>query len=281
MPSTPPREPALRPKDRGHAAFVAERRALFDGKPLGTEVEQHVLGDCFFLASLASFAQRRPEEVEEAVKEHGSGSYAVRFYHYDPSTKTATPREVIVDAKLPEKDGHVLYATTVSGRGLWVALFEKAYAELRRGYSILDRGGDPGAAIEALTGRGARTTWIGDKKQAPDEIWEALEHGIAARQITLAGTSSDDGARAALAKERADGEERVSAHERESFDYHRLGLVANHEYSVWGLSGHGDERTITLRNPWAHRTKHTTDDGIFTLPFHEILRVFSDVTVGG
>jgi hypothetical protein len=113
------------------------------------------------------------------------------------------------------------------------------------------------------------------------KIWEALDRGIAARQITLAATFSNDGARAALARESADGEERVSAHERESFDYHRVGLVPGHEYSVWGISGQGDERTVTLRNPWAHREHGTPDDGVFTLSFHQLVRVFADITVGG
>jgi len=281
MPSTPPREPALRPADRGHAAFVAERRVLFDGKPLGTQVKQQVLGDCFFLASLASFAQRRSAEVEAAIEERASGKFAVRLYRFDRSTKAATPREVIVDHEIPEAHGHPLYATTASGSGLWVSVFEKAYAEVRGGFSGLDRGGDPAAAIEALTGREAHTTWIGDARLTPDDIWEALERGIAAHQITLASTFTENDARSALARENAAGEARVSAHERETFDYHRLGLVPAHEYSVWGLAGDGDERAVTLRNPWARRTNHSEDDGIFTLPFRELTRVFADITVGG
>jgi hypothetical protein len=280
MPSEPSREPALRPADRGHAAFVAEPAVLFDQKPLGTQVEQQLLGDCFFLSALASFAQRRPEEVEAAIHDRGCGNYAVRFFQYDRQTGKATPREVVVDGKIPEAKGERVYATTVSGRGLWVSLFEKAYAVVRGGFGKLDRGGDPAAAIEALTGRPAHTTWL--ENRPPDDIWAALERGVAARQITLTATFSNDEARAFLARAHAAGEAHVSAHERETFDYHRHGLVPGHEYSVWGLSGRGEDRTVTLRNPWAHRTDASTkDDGIFSMPYQRLRLLFAYVTVGG
>jgi hypothetical protein len=282
MSNTPPHEPALFSADRGHAAFKAERPVLFDGKPSGDQVKQHVLGDCFFIAPLASFAQRRPDLVEAAIEEREGGLYAVRFYHFDHATKEATRRDEIVDGELPEgKDGKPMYATTVSGRGIWVSLFEKAYAKRRGGFKKLGRGGDPAAAIEALTGRKAHTAWLDDEKRDPDDIWARLERGVADRQITLASTFSENEARNALAMLSEERRARVSAHERETFDYHHIGLVPSHEYSVWGLSGHGDERAVTLRNPWAQRTALSKDDAVFTLPFREILRVFAYITVGG
>ncbi len=277
MPSRPLKEPALRPQDRGHAAFVDDPAALFVGTDLGVQVQQKKLGDCFFLAPLASLAQRRPREIEGAVRKHAEGTYAVRLFHHDVTAGRWTPREVAVDAKLPEKKGKPIYATTVSGRGLWVSLFEKAYAEMRGGFSVLNKGGDPSAAIGALTGHHARTTWL--QNADLEAVWAELEHAVQGRQITLASTWTDDDARAMLESRHRQGQSTLPAKEREIFSYKRRGLVAGHEYSVWGLSGKGARRRVELRNPWAHREKHTTDDGIFSVSFREVALLFANVTV--
>jgi hypothetical protein len=281
MSSSPPKEPPLRPADRDHAHYVEASTALFCGRVLGAEVKQHHVGDCFFIASLASFAQRRPGEVEAAIRERGEGTFVVRLFHRDQETGTLVPREVEVDDRIPEVRGHPIYATTVSGHGLWVSLFEKAYAVQRRGYSVLNHGGDPEAAIHALTGRTAHTTWL--EHADPDAIWDALEHAIHARQITLASTFTDGEARAMLERKHEARQPTLPPAEREAFSYKPRGLVAAHEYSVWALSGTGKERAVTLRNPWAHHEpeRNGEDDGVFSVPLHELMLLFANITVGG
>lgn len=280
MPQGPVKEPALRPADRPHATLVEDHAALFDGKPLGIEVEQQALGDCFFLATLASLAQRRPEAIEAAIHERAGGTFAVRFFHLDHATGTVAPREVVVDGRIPEEHEHPIYAKSAGGRGLWVSIFEKAFAALRGGFGALDRGGDPVAAIEALTGKLAHTTWLEPKM--PDEIWDALHEAVAARQITLAATFTDDQARAMLAHKHAQGKPSLPPEERETFSHAQVGLVAAHEYSVWALSGPGEPRAVTLRNPWAYRAETSLrGDGIFSLPLHRFTLFFANVCVGG
>jgi hypothetical protein len=282
MASHPVEDPALLPGDRGEAREVRAHGPLFDGKPKGTDVEQNNLGDCFFLSSLASLAERRPEEVRAAIHARPDGTFAVRLFHEDHTTGTLAPREVVVDARIPEEHGAPIYGTTMDGHGLWVSLFEKAFAVLRGGYSRID-GGDARAAIEALTGRPARTTKL--EHAHPDAIWEALEHAIASREITLASTYSDEDARATLARRHARGEPTAHVADPFAFTYARRGLVEAHEYSVWGLSGAGDHRAVHLRNPWGELEPKGDgdgkDDGMFSMPFDEVMLLFADVTIGG
>jgi hypothetical protein len=277
----PPRkEPALPAQDRGRAHLVDEHGPLFAGHPLGAEVKQTTLGDCFFVASLASLAERRPEEVRAAIRERGDGTFAVRLFRRDPATHALGEHEVVVDAALPEAHGQPIGATTVSGRGLWVALFEKAYAVLRGGYSVLDRGGEASVAVEALTGRPAHTTWL--ENAEPDAVWEALRSAVEERRITVAMTWSNQDARAMLGRKHARGGVAVREYDPATFTYERRGLLDGHEYSVWGIAGEGGGRTVSLRNPWAHYEPHADgkDDGIFSFPFDALMTVFACVTVG-
>jgi hypothetical protein len=277
----PTHEPAPMRKDR-NAEEVEAHGPVFEGRPRGTEVEQQTLGDCFFLASLASFADRRPDEVREALQARGDGTFAVRLFRKDHATGTLTPEIVVVDAKLPEEHGAPIYAAAVNGRARWVSLFEKAYAVLRRGYSHLD-GGSASTAVEALTGHPAHTTPL--EHAHPDAIWEVLERAIAEKRVTVAQTYGDEDARAMLQRRRDRGEAAAHRYDAHRFTYVRHGLVDGHDYSVWGISSTGRHRAVRLRNPWAHFEPkgegHAKDDGIFTMPFDDWMLLYVYLTVGG
>jgi hypothetical protein len=281
--ASPPKEPALPPEDRGKAYEVVVHGPVFGARLSGAQVEQNALGDCFFLAPLASLAQRRPEEVRAAIQAREDGTFAVRLFHWDPATGALAPREVVVDAQIPEEHGQPIYGTTVHGRGLWVALFEKAFAVERGGYDRIDHGGVARLAVEALTGRPAHTTTL--EHAHPDAIWEAIERAIAAHQITLASTLTDEEARALIARRQARGDSLAGAraYDSHTFTHARHGFLAAHEYSLWAISGAGGHRSVTLRNPWAAHEKlgDGKDDGILTLPFDELMLIFADVTLGG
>src|SRR5262249_15053114 len=161
------------------------------------------------------------------------------------------------------------------GHGLWVSIYEKAYAVVRHGYDRLDRGGDPAAAIEALTGRPAHTTWL--ENAQPDAIWEALRSGIAHKSITLAATFGHDHARAVIRRQRHLGAPGARAYDPDRFEYKANGLVPDHTYSVWALEGAGSHRAVRLRNPWGHFEPGAgPDDGMFTIPFAELMTLFAD-----
>lgn len=119
------------------------------------DISQGYLGDCYFLAALASIAQQHPEVIWDAIKDNGDGTYTVTFY------QNGKPVTVTVDNEFPvEEDGNANPTTdpAYAGAGsnpqeLWPLIMEKAYAQLDgNSYSKIE-GGWPGEAVELLTGR--------------------------------------------------------------------------------------------------------------------------------
>jgi hypothetical protein len=123
-------------------------------------------GDCWLLASLAEVAARDPKTISSMFTYDGTamenGSlvriYAVRFYN-----SSGVARYVTVDTELPAGGG--MFDHPVNGV-LWVALVEKAYVEANAlgyvgtGHEYNDfynalNGGDPGWALQAITGKPA------------------------------------------------------------------------------------------------------------------------------
>ncbi len=119
-----------------------------------SDIKQGYLGDCYFLAALASVAQQHPEVIWNAIKDNGDGTYTVTFY------QDGKPVPVTVDAEFPVTEdakgnptGTPAYARTGSTRDeLWPLIMEKAYAQLDGGSYRKIEGGWPGEAVELLTG---------------------------------------------------------------------------------------------------------------------------------
>ncbi len=123
--------------------------------PQATDVKQGRIGDCYFLAPLASLTQENPDLIRRLVIELGDGTYAVRF------RKDGGSVYVRVDNDLVTWRGGTtpLYAQLAPEGAMWVAIVEKAYANFRRGegtYASIDRGwmregyGALGVASEAF-----------------------------------------------------------------------------------------------------------------------------------
>lgn len=107
--------------------------------PRATDVKQGWIGDCYFLAPLASLAQENPDLIRRLVVELGDGTYAVRF------RKDGSSVYVRVDNELVIWNGGTtpLYAKLGPEGAMWVAIVEKAFANFRRGegtYASIDRG---------------------------------------------------------------------------------------------------------------------------------------------
>jgi hypothetical protein len=275
-----PKEPHLGPAP--HTAHYAPTDGtLYDGGPRPQDVEQHRMGDCFFLAVLASLAQRHPEAIEKAIVRHANGTYAVRFYRKGKDG-CFTPHEVDIDGKLPEAEGHAIYARFPVDGALWVPLLEKAYAVHLGGYGDLNRGGLATTAMESLTGVAAHLTWVEDAK--PDEVWTVLHDAVHAGKLTTAGTYAEKDIHAVLARQIKRGVVDPKQYDAKTFNYKERGLVADHEYTVWGIHGTGAARAIVLRNPWGHFEPQAggdgKDDGIFTLPFAEFMILLETASVG-
>jgi hypothetical protein len=103
--------------------------SLFPHAPAYTDVRQGMLGDCYYLASLAETALISPNLISSMFINNGDGTYTVSINH---SGKTDY---VTVDSRLPvDRSGYFVYANmglNISNRNapLWVALAEKAYVQ--------------------------------------------------------------------------------------------------------------------------------------------------------
>jgi hypothetical protein len=142
--------------------YVYAAGSLFgpDG-PAITDIVQGQLADCYFLAGLGEVANHEPGLLRSMFIDNGDGTYTVRFYN------NGVPEYVTVDRYLPVgSDGTFEYASmgkssSDGSNTLWVALAEKAYAELSasgwsrssasNAYHALDYGWE-GVAINQLTG---------------------------------------------------------------------------------------------------------------------------------
>lgn len=113
--------------------------SLFQNGISYQDVSQGAVGDCYFLAGLAATAFRSSSTIQNMFIDNGDNTYTVRFFKSD-----GTKDYVTVDKYLPTLpdinsnyvDGGNLPFAKIGGRHdssnteLWVALAEKAYAQL-------------------------------------------------------------------------------------------------------------------------------------------------------
>ncbi len=121
------------------------------------DVQQGRLGDCYFLASLQTVAQKDPEAIANMIHENGQGAdgrhtYTVTF----PGAKN---QPITVDQPNVYEDS----VTAQNASGLWTNVLELAHREIT-GKNMHDNGGYPTDALELLTGRQAVQSKIDQMK---------------------------------------------------------------------------------------------------------------------
>jgi hypothetical protein len=171
---------ALTPRPAASAAYSPVSGTLFNpntNAPSYLDVQQGVAQDCWLMASFAETAARVPADIQNMFLYEGStvdngtvvNVYSVRLYD-----GSGTAQYVTVDTELP--GGGTYYDRPVGGSGavngspspvLWAALAEKAYVEANAyglvttgngnsySYGVLNGGGYPSWALQAITGQAA------------------------------------------------------------------------------------------------------------------------------
>src|SRR5262249_24772496 len=84
-------------------------------------------GDCYFLAAMGAIANKSPADLQNMFIDNGDGTFTVRFFN------GPTAEYVTVNQNLPvQSDGTAQYDNfaRLGSNRLWVALAEKAYAQL-------------------------------------------------------------------------------------------------------------------------------------------------------
>jgi hypothetical protein len=143
--------------------------SLFQNGPSYTDITQGQIGDCYFVAALAGVAKFSPQVIQQMVTDNGDGTYTIRFYNAGVTDYVTVDRSLATTSS-----GAIEYAGvgggnfSNSGNELWVALIEKAYAQINQegwlghgaanSYAAIDSGYSD-LAIEQITGANAAWTW--------------------------------------------------------------------------------------------------------------------------
>ena len=104
--------------------------SLFQNGISHDDIRQGYINNCFFLAGLGATLVQSPEIIENMFVDNGDGTFTVRFYN------NGVADYVTVDRYLPTNNiGNFVYANPGdrhdnANNELWVALAEKAYAQL-------------------------------------------------------------------------------------------------------------------------------------------------------
>jgi hypothetical protein len=223
---------------------------LFSGAPKVSDLHQGDMGDCYFIATLGEVALRNPQQIARMFIDNRDGTYTVRFYH------DGKPWYVTVDRYLPVTDkGRFIYEN-VGGSAdnpkniLWVALAEKALAQLNESgwlttvgpagvneYTAIGKGGKGRVAMPLVTG-------LGTSRDGVESLGKFGQGDLE------------------LANSKAEG---VPSY-----------LVPHHSYVVVGYDA--DSQQVTLFNPWGlHGGKKDIKYGQFNMSWADFAADFQNI----
>uniref|UniRef100_A0A8C5M379 Uncharacterized protein n=1 Tax=Leptobrachium leishanense TaxID=445787 RepID=A0A8C5M379_9ANUR len=290
-PKFPPNEDSIGPALKHQVNFVWKRpkqihrnpQFIIDGATR-EDIVQGSLGNCWFLASIASLTQNKDFlpivlHGNQSFKYNYAGIFHFKIWQYGEWV------DVVVDDYLPtiSESGELLSVRSLNENEFWGALLEKAYAKLHLCYEGMD-GGVPVEGLQDLTG-GTSELYIMKKK--PKDLFQIIQKRISGDALLTCSS-------------------RLTSSESNPNKDAEQGLIIAHAYSIIGAyefnAGRDNVKLIKLRNPWGNtewtgawsddspewrmlrpsvRDKLTVNrnDGEFWMSFPDFLEQFSRVEV--
>ncbi|XP_053728966.1 calpain-12 [Synchiropus splendidus] len=213
-----------RPKEIGDNAVFVE------GTTGTTDICQGQLGNCWLLAALSCLTMHPKLFVKvvpsnQSLTQSYAGIFHFRFWQYGEWV------EVVVDDRLPTREGRLLFSYSHTRNEYWSALVEKAYAKLVGSYGSL-KGGNISEGMEDFTGGIAYSLPVSSR--TPRVLWRLMTAAIARGSLLscfIQATSY-----------------------REVGKVTSTGLIKGHAYSITDTDQIRNAATETLllrlRNPW-------------------------------
>merc|ERR1719318_340494 len=124
---------------------------MYVGKIDRFDINQGEIGDCWFLASLANLADdeeafNRVVPRKQEFRNGYTGIFRFRFFRFGEWV------EVVVDDKLPTRNGNLIFLKSKDPNEFWSPLLEKAYAKLHGSYAALEGGLSINASVDFTGG---------------------------------------------------------------------------------------------------------------------------------
>ncbi|XP_061829034.1 calpain-12 isoform X2 [Nerophis lumbriciformis] len=153
-----------RPKD------ISENAVFVEGTTGTTDICQGQLGNCWLLAALSCLTMHpklfiKVVPPDQSLYKSYAGIFHFKFWQYGEWV------EVVVDDRLPVREGSLLFSYSHTRNEYWSALVEKAYAKLIGSYGSL-KGGNISEGMEDFTGGIAYSLPV--SSHAPRVLWRLL-----------------------------------------------------------------------------------------------------------
>ncbi|KAI4891013.1 hypothetical protein NFI96_026720, partial [Prochilodus magdalenae] len=187
--------------------------------------------DCWLMAAIASLTLdqdilARVIHPDQSFTQEYAGIFHFRLWQYGQWV------DVVIDDRLPTKDGTLLFVQSADGNEFWSALLEKAYAKVNGCYEAL-KGGCATEGFEDFTGGICERYQL---STAPPNLFYIMKQALS-RGSLLSTAISDTACQTEAVTEEQ--------------------LVKRHAYSITGAEEVDVDgslvQLVRLRNPWGHK----------------------------